>query len=104
MNKIRQLIFVSIILFLCSCSSVKNGFSNQKKNSTDEFLIEKKTSLVIPPNYSELPKPELEKIDEDSKENKIKDLISSDEKIDTIIVKENGQNLEDSLLKKIKKN
>ena len=104
MNKIRQFIFVSIILFLCSCSSVKDGFSNKKKNNTDEFLIEKKTSLVIPPNYSELPEPAFEKIDKDSKENKIKDLINSDEKIDTIIIKENGQNLEDSLLKKIKKN
>ena len=104
MNKIRQFIFVSIILFLCSCSSFKDGFSNKKKNNTDEFLIEKKTSLVIPPNYSELPEPGFEKIDKNSKENKIKDLISSDEKIDTIIIKENGQNLEDSLLKKIKKN
>ena len=42
----------------------------KKKAGVDEFLIEKKNPLVLPPNYSNLPKPkeELEETDE-KKEN-----------------------------------
>ena len=46
-----------LILFVQSCATVKEGFSNQKKNNTDEFLVEKKAPLVMPPNYNELPIP-----------------------------------------------
>ena len=31
--------------------------SNKKKNGSDEFLVEKKSPLVMPPNYDELPIP-----------------------------------------------
>ena len=30
---------------------MKDGFSNQKKNNSDEFLVEKKSPLVMPPDY-----------------------------------------------------
>ena len=33
----------------------------KKKATTDEFLIEKKNPLVLPPDYSELPVPRKEK-------------------------------------------
>ena len=36
---------------------------NQKKSSTDEFLVEKKSPLVMPPDYNELPIPK-EKIEQ----------------------------------------
>jgi len=35
----------------------KQIFTNQKKSSTDEFLVEKKSPLVQPPEYNELPIP-----------------------------------------------
>ena len=54
MNKI---FFLIIIFFLASCSTVKEGFSNNKKNNSDEFLVEKKSPLVMPPNYGQLPEP-----------------------------------------------
>ena len=34
---------------------LKEGFKNQKKNSSDEFLVEKKSPLVMPPEFNELP-------------------------------------------------
>jgi len=41
MKKINLFVLFNIILFLSSCGSVKEGFSNQKKNNSDEFLVEK---------------------------------------------------------------
>lgn len=104
MNQNRLLVLLNIILFLNSCSAAKESFSNQKKNNTDEFLIEKKTSLVIPPNYGELPKPSSDKINNDLEENKIKELISGNENIEADTKKETNKNLKQSLLEKIKKN
>jgi len=40
--KIYTLILLSFI-FLQSCGTIKEGFSSQKKNSSDEFLVEKKS-------------------------------------------------------------
>ena len=51
------LIFLLIFLSLNSCGTIKEGFSMQKKDNTDEFLVEKKNPLKIPPNYDELPEP-----------------------------------------------
>ena len=53
--KIIILLVLSLLIF--SCGAVKEGFSNQKKNSSDEFLVEKKSPLVMPPDYNELPIP-----------------------------------------------
>ena len=58
MKKIK--IYTLTIFFfiaLQSCGTIKEGFSSQKKNSSDEFLVEKKSPLVMPPNFDELPTP-----------------------------------------------
>jgi len=50
-----------VLFFTSSCSdtwdSVKRGLTGQKDNSTDEFLVEKKDPLVLPPNFEDLPEP-----------------------------------------------
>ena len=58
MKKIKSLttIFLSL-LFLNSCSTVAEGLGGAKKKGSDEFLIEKKAPLVLPPNFGELPEP-----------------------------------------------
>ena len=58
MKYFKILIFFQLILFLYSCSTIKEGFTNQKKTSSDEFLVEKKSPLVMPPDYNDLPVPE----------------------------------------------
>ena len=45
MKNLKILILSNLFLFLLSCGTVKEGFSNQKKNNSDEFLVEKKTPL-----------------------------------------------------------
>ena len=42
MNNFKKFIILNILLMLCSCGTIKEGFTNQKKNSSDEFLVEKK--------------------------------------------------------------
>ena len=50
-----------LFLFTGSCadtfSSVKRGLTGAKKNSADEFLVEKKDPLILPPDFENLPIP-----------------------------------------------
>ena len=46
-----------IILFLNSCGSIAEGLGGTKKKGSDEFLVEKKSPLVLPPSFGELPEP-----------------------------------------------
>ena len=101
----RKFVLLNIILFLSSCGTIKEGFVNQKKNSTDEFLVEKKLPLKMPPNYKELPIPKFGK--EDLKnENKIKKMIVVEKKtsLNSENIKNYNKNFEKSLLEKIKDN
>ena len=101
----RRFILLNIILFLSSCGTIKEGFTNQKKNSTDEFLVEKKLPLNMPPNYKELPIPNFGKEDS-KKENKIKKMITPKKKtsLNSENIENNNKNFENSLLEKIKDN
>ena len=101
----KKFILLNFILLLMSCGTVKNTFVNQKKNNTDEFLVEKKSPLVMPPDYNELPIPK-EKIEQtDINENEFKTLITQknqDTKSDSN--EDVNKNFEELLLDKIKKN
>lgn len=103
MKLFKFYILLSILVFLSSCGSLREGFSNQKKNNSDEFLVEKKSPLVMPPDYNELPIPNEEK--EEQQTNEIKSLISKSKNGET---KENtdekNSSFESSILKKIKNN
>jgi PBP1b-binding outer membrane lipoprotein LpoB len=74
MKQFKFYILIAIAILFSSCSSLKEGFTNQKKNNSDEFLVEKKSPLVMPPDYNELPIPSEENINKES--NEIKSLIS----------------------------
>ena len=105
MKQFKLFILFNIILFLTSCGSVKEGFSSQKKNNSDEFLVEKKSPLIMPPDYNELPVPKAENLVTESNENEIKSLISKT-KNDKIVdnVDEKNKTFDELLLKKIKNN
>ena len=103
MKKYKLYFVISVVLFIASCGTLKDGFSNNKKNNSDEFLVEKKSPLVMPPEYNELPIPNERKLEEDI--NNIRSLISESNNHE---VKENldekKSTIENSILKKIKKN
>ena len=46
-----------MLLFLSSCGTVAEGLGGSKKKGSDEFLVEKKSPLVLPPSFGELPEP-----------------------------------------------
>ena len=58
MKKINLVIVTFLILlFLNSCGTVAEGLGAGKKKESDEFLVEKKSPLVLPPSFGELPEP-----------------------------------------------
>ena len=60
MNYLKILVLLNLILFIYSCGAAREGFTNQKKENKDEFLVEKKSPLMMPPDYDELPLPNSE--------------------------------------------
>ena len=105
MKYLRIFILICSFLFFYSCGTIKEGFTNQKKNSSDEFLVEKKDPLIMPPDYNELPTPVMQD-NQIQGDDSIKDLLI---KKDTENLNSNqdlkaNKDLEDSLLEKIKKN
>ncbi len=58
MKKTKSIIATFLILlFLNACTSVREGLSGAKKKTNEEFLVEKKAPLVLPPSFGELPEP-----------------------------------------------
>ena len=105
MRHLKIIILSNLFLFLLSCGTLKEGFSNQKKNNSDEFLVEKKTPLVMPPNYNELPEPKINQQEIKEEKNPIKSLlIQEDDPLNDNEIDDKDKKLEDSLLEKIKKN
>ena len=96
-------IFISLLLF--SCQSAKDVLTIQKKSSqADEFLVEKKNPLVLPPEFSQLPLPDSEiRNDKDTGNFNIPKILGKITNTETSQKKENkNYSIEDSVLKKIK--
>ena len=100
MNKFVILILLSI-LFLHSCGTLRDGFTNPKKENSDEFLVEKKSPLIMPPNYDELPIPGTDEIILE-KETDTLDNLFSDQDNTTFENENDNKMLEESILDKIK--
>jgi len=96
-----------LLFFLTGCQSVKEGLSGSKQKNSDEFLVEKKNPLVLPPEFEELPEPETlnnkveDYSDEEIELEKLFDKIESTNK-EQSISQTNNDSLEESILKKIK--
>ena len=100
MNKFVILILLSI-LFLHSCGTLRDGFTNPKKENSDEFLVEKKSPLIMPPNYDELPMPGTNEVIEKKDKDTLDNLFSDQD--NTPVEDENDdKKLEEFILDKIK--
>jgi hypothetical protein len=107
MKKINSLtiIFLSL-LFLNSCSTVAEGLGGTKKKGSDEFLVEKKAPLVMPPSYGELPEPSLKNgentVSLEANDLSVEDMLNQDSS--KKISKKNNdlkKSIEKSIIKKI---
>lgn len=108
MKKIKILLILMLsAVFLNACNTLKDGFRSQKKNSIDEFLVEKKSPLVMPPDFDDLPLPSEEsQVQEKVEETDIKSLISNNQNNTNEEQSKSNENknIENSILEKIKKN
>tara|TARA_B100001057_G_scaffold416363_1_gene434336 strand:+ start:301 stop:609 length:309 start_codon:yes stop_codon:yes gene_type:complete len=100
----KILAFLLLGLILTNCQSAKDALTLKKKPASDEFLVEKKSPLVLPPDYGELPIPSENiniKDDEESQNTKV--TLGADKiKIDETIKNSEPTSLEKSIIKKIK--
>mgnify|MGYP000032288728 FL=1 len=108
MKKTNPLIaFFLILLFLNSCGTIAEGLGGSKKKGSDEFLVEKKSPLVLPPSFGELPEPGKEPkeniISNKKDSSAIKDIINQSSTVSTTEQGDGTNNsIEDSIIKKIK--
>ena len=94
------------LLFLYSCGSVGEALQGKKRSDQgDEFLIDKKNPLVMPPDFDKLPKPG------EANVKSTKDIENDQSNIKNLLKNSNDQNIsntsestsiESSILKKIK--
>ena len=106
-NNIKFSLLIIVCTFLLSsCGSVQKAFDPQNKNNSEEFLVEKKSPLSMPPSFEELPVPSTEKIVKEGQINNIESLISkkNDDENETLESVESNKNFEQSILDKIKNN
>jgi len=103
-TKFSILLILSTIL-LSNCGSVQKAFDPQNKNTSEEFLVEKKSPLSMPPSFEELPIPSNQKIDKENQTNNIESLITKKnndtEKLENV---DSNKDFEQSILDKIKNN
>ena len=85
----KIIILLFLALFLVSCSNAKDALQGKKRSeNSDEFLVEKKNPLTVPPDIDELPVPldQEEQYKEENQEDiQIKQVLKVDENQDTDI-------------------
>ena len=103
---IKLSIFIILITTLLSnCGLVQKAFDPQNKNTSEEFLVEKKSRLSIPPSFEELPVPSNQKLDEESQTNNIESLIKENNNNDEKLENDGSdKDFEQWILDKIKNN
>ena len=104
--KISKLLF--LLLFLYSCGSVGEALQGKKRSDQgDEFLINKKNPLAMPPDFNKLPKPGEKEVkssnDIQSDQSNIEKLLKNKDNKQIINSVEELGNVENSILEKIKK-
>ena len=104
-KNIKFLILIILgTIILSNCGLMQQAFDPQNKNTSEEFLIEKKSPLSMPPSFEELPVPSNEKIDQESQINNIESLITENNNNEKIETTDTDKNFEQSILDQIKNN
>ena len=107
-NKFLNIFLIFFGLFLYSCQTASEALQGKKRSDqSDEFLVEKKNPLKLPPDFDVLPIPKEENtINKSRKDNEIKELLTKngDESKKIEDKKDDStKSLEETLLDKIKK-
>ncbi len=106
MNKFNKLLILILSLgfiFLTNCQGVRDNLSLKKKANSDEFLVQKKNPLVLPPDYESLPKPMKKRkiVKQEEKEIDLSKIFNDSGETKTEKSSDINQSLEDSIRKKL---
>ena len=56
--KFKNLLIIIALIFVYSCTGAKEALQGKKRSEqSDEFLVEKKNPLELPPDFGDLPVP-----------------------------------------------
>ena len=102
--KFKNLIIIIVLIFVYACSGAKEALQGKKRSEqSDEFLVEKKNPLELPPDFGDLPVP-LEQGEEENvqanNEQDIKNILELDTNEENS-QETNNQSLEQLILEKI---
>ena len=101
-NKTLIIYFFLFILF-SGCETIKKGLG-MEKDKPNEFLIEKRDPLVLPPDYKILP-PDSKSVKKETQENSLKSVLDQSlnkTKNSSGTTAKPSSNLEQEILKQIK--
>ena len=103
-NNIYLILFIMFVTV--SCQTLKNAVSGVKQENSDEFLVEKKNPLVLPPDFTDLPEPfeESSKVTEVQIEDDIEKLLGVENNTKNTNDTSDSNSIESFVLKKIKEN
>ena len=103
-NNIYLILFM--VFVTVSCQSIKNAVSGVKEENSDEFLVQKKNPLVLPPDFTDLPVPfeESSKVTEVQIEDDIEKLLGMENNTKNTNDTSDSSSIESFVLKKIKEN
>ena len=103
-KKLNILTIIIITIFLYSCQSAKDAFQSKKRSDqSDEFLVQKKNPLVMPPDFEKLPTPGNQEFyqEEITDSSDIKDLLKIKENNNQENNSDQPTDIERTILKKI---
>ena len=106
MKKSNIILILLMMLVTASCQSVKNAVSGVKQENSDEFLVQKKNPLTLPPDFTDLPVAfdESPKTTEVQIEDDIEKLLGMENNTKSTDDTSNSSSIESFVLKKIKEN
>ena len=106
MKKNNIYLILLIMLVTASCQSLKNAVSGAKQENSDEFLVQKKNPLVLPPEFTDLPVPfdESPKVTAIQIEDDIEKLLGMENNTKNTDDTSGSSSIESFVLKKIKEN
>ena len=103
--KLNLILLIALVPLLTFCGGVRDALEGKKRSEqSDEFLVQKKNPLAMPPDYEKLPAPGNQEVSPEtfSGNDEVKDLLNIQEgEISNSNNNDNSQDLESSIIEKI---
>ena len=103
-NKLNIIIIIFFSFFLYSCQTAKEALTGKKRSEQgDEFLVEKKNPLAMPPDFEKLPTPGNEKVlpETFSDNSEVKELLNINDSDVSANNVDSTADIESSIIEKI---